>query len=74
MSIRIGIVRSVIRMRCGIMSAGGTRIGNSKKTGRAAVNSGIVSRRLDGWGFVNVIMSLVASKVIRNTANNANSV
>jgi hypothetical protein len=74
MSIRMGIVRSVIRMRWGIMSVGGTRIGNSKKTGRTAVSSGIVSRRLDGWGFVRVTMSFVASNAIRNTAKRANSV
>ena len=73
MSIRMGIVSSVIRIRCGIMSMAGTGIGYLKKTGRSAVKSGIAGSRLDRCGFVRVVMSLVASRAIRNVVNRANS-
>ena len=56
------------------MSSGGTGIGNCVKTGSKAVEIGIASRRLDGWGFVSVVMSLVVSMNVKNVMKRANSI
>ena len=47
MSMRMGITKRMIRMRCGMISSAGTGIGNSVKTGNKAVDTGTVSSRLE---------------------------
>ena len=55
------------------MSSGGTGMGNCVKTGSKAVRIGIARRRLDGWGFVSVVMSLVVSVNVKNAMKRASS-
>jgi len=73
MSLRMGSARRIIRRRCGRMSSGGTGMGNCVKTGSKAVRIGIARRRLDGWGFVSVVMSLVVSMNVKNAMKRTSS-
>ena len=61
-------------MRWGMMSSGGTGMGNCVKTGSKAVEIGIASSRLDGWGLVSIVMSVVVSVNVRNATKRANSI
>jgi len=72
-STRIGRVRRAIRIMWGIISSGGTGMGNRRKTGSKAVDTGIASSRLDGCCLIRIFMSLVASMSIRNAVKSANS-
>jgi len=74
MSVRIGIVKRRIRMRCGAMSSVGSGNGNSKNTWIGAVDMGIASSRFSVWSSSSVERSLDASISIMKAANNANSI
>jgi len=54
-------------------SSGGMGMGNCVKTGNKAVEIGMARVRLDGWGFVSVVMSLVVSMNVKNAMNMASS-
>jgi len=73
-SMRIGIVKRTIRMRCGAISSVGSGNGNSKNTWIRAVDMGIASSRFSVWGLSSVDRSLDASISIMKAANNASSI
>lgn len=73
MSMRMESERRRIRMMWGMMSSGGTGMGNCMKTGSKAVEIGIASSRLDGWCLMSIVISLVVSINVKNAMKRASS-